>query len=170
VKPVNNAELNEVLRSLETYSGERRRFLESINWLDSNRDPFSVVSEILVQHLMGGQLAENQVQAGWDLIDENSEKVQIKYLANTREKWANEHDVKFPDGVDLFALVVFEQHAPQSVLVFNRAHVGSLCQRLKKRHGNQDSGIHLTQSNYQAILKEAAILEQQHLVSVFRID
>jgi hypothetical protein len=119
---------------------------------------------------MGGQLAENQVQAGWDLIDENNRKVQVKYLANTREIWANGHDVKFPNGVDLFALVVFEQHAPQSVLVFNRAHIGLLCRRLNKRHGNQDSGIQFTQANYRAVLKDAENMEQQHLISVFGID
>ena len=170
MKPVNNAELKDVLRSLNTYSSERRKFLESIDWLDSNRDPFSVASEILVQHLMGGQLADSQVQAGWDLIDESRKRVQIKYLANTREKWANGHDVKFPEGVDHFALVVFEQHAPQAVLVFNKFHIGSLCERLNKRHGNQDSEIQLTQSNYQVILKNAADMEQEDLVSVFRIN
>ena len=170
LRPINIAQFEELLESLEMYTSERRRFLKSINWPESNRDPFSVASELLVLHLLGGKLAENQVQKGWDLIDENNNKVQIKYLANTREKWVNGHDVKFPDGVDFFALVVFEHHAPQSVLVFNRAHIELLCRVLNKRHANQHSGIQLTQTNYQTIMNDVENLERQHLISVFRMN
>lgn len=167
--PVNNDDLKSVLKSLSTYSKERRRFLNSIAWTDSNRDPFSVASEVIVQHLLGGELARNQVQKGWDLMDARGRKVQVKYLANAGEKWVNEHHVEFPDGVDTFALVVFEQHAPRSILLFTKAHIAKLCNRLGKRHKNQDTGIQFTQANYRSVLEEATSLEQENLVSVYRI-
>ena len=169
MQPVNNDDPKVVLKSLGSYSKERRRFLKSISWTDSNRDPFSVASEIIVRHLLGGELARNQVQKGWDLIDATGRKVQVKYLANAGEKWTNEHHVKFPDGVDIFALVVFEQHAPRSILLFNKAHIAMLCDRLGKRHKNQDSEIQFTQVNYRSVLEEEIRLEQESLVSVYRI-
>ena len=169
MKPVNNVELTRVLKSLNAYSAERRRFLKSIDWLGSNRDPFSVVSEIIVQHLMGGQLAGNQVQARWDLIDANGREVQVKYLANTEKTWANAHDVVFPTGVGIYALVIFEAHSPQTVVVFNKEHIGHLCNRLDKRHGNQDRGIQFTQRNYLEVLQNVEKFELENLVSVFQV-
>ena len=169
MNPTNQDAMSRILKSLSKYSAERRRFLKASGWADSNRDPFSVVSESITICALGGRLAGNQVQARWDLIDAEGHQVQVKYLANSGDRWKNEHHVKFPVGVERYALVVFEQHLPRTLLIFRRDRLADLCRYLGKRHGNQHNEVQFTQHNYESVLASAYQLEKTGVLKILSL-
>ena len=57
----------ELLAALEKYRPARERLLSVLGPKMSNRDPLAEFAEHFVAALMGGQLAENPVQAYWDI-------------------------------------------------------------------------------------------------------
>jgi hypothetical protein len=86
------------------------------------------------------------------VIGEDGRKIQVKYLANPSDKWRNEHHIRFPDGVDDYALVVFENLNLRALVVFPRDTMNRVCRLLGKRHPKQDCELQLTRANYQRIL------------------
>lgn len=107
-----------LLQAMERYSMARAEFLRDLGIGDSNRDPLAEFSEYLVASLVGGSLATSRVQKGFDVVDPKGEFVQVRYLANSAERWVNEHPVVFTEGLDAYALVVFENLAPAGVVIF----------------------------------------------------
>jgi len=146
------ADLTVRLDSLHAYAKSRCGFLREIGVGDSCRDPLAEFSEWLVARQLNGRIADSRVQKGFDVIGEDGRKIQVKYLANPSSKWRNEHHIQFPDGVDDYALVVFENVDLRAVIVFARDHMSQVCSLLGKRHPKQDRELQLTRANYQKIL------------------
>lgn len=141
------------------YARGRQTLLDAIGLGASNRDPLSEFSEQLIAALLEGELAKNRVQRGWDLRTPDGRKVQVKYLANPGggETWINEIAIGFgtgPDDPDDFAVVFYEALLPASAIVFGRERLLEVCQRLRKRHPNQERTLQLTQVNYREILAD----------------
>lgn len=67
--------------AFDAYARARQKLLETIGVSGSNRDPLAEFSERLVAALLGGELATNRVQRGWDVLADGRH-VQVKYLAN----------------------------------------------------------------------------------------
>jgi hypothetical protein len=91
------------------------------------------------------------VQAGHDLGLLDGRTVQVRYLANPGETWVNEHLVHRIPGVDLYALVVFQQFAIVGVLVFPTGGLSGICAALGKRHPRRDEQLQFTRQNWWAI-------------------
>lgn len=125
----------------------------------SNRDPLAEFSERFVAGLLGGALAPNRVQAGYDVTLRDGRRVQVKYLANSTGPWVNEHHVRSLADVDHYTLVIYEAFELKAVLVFP-AHLTDVCRHLRKRHPRQDSELQLTRRNYEAICKDLDAYEQ----------
>jgi hypothetical protein len=68
------------------------------------------------------------------LVTADGIKVQVKYLANPTGTWRNGHSVIFPEGVDLYAIVIIEALEVTGIVIFSRATLAEVCQRLKKKH------------------------------------
>jgi hypothetical protein len=147
-QPADPAQLEVLLRSFETYRSARVRLLEVLNLAVSNRDPLAEFSEHLVQALLGGKLASNRVQKGYDLVIPSGERVQDRSLANPgTDRWVNEHHVRCGPGFDLYALVLYEAFTPAGVLVFP-ASLTAIGAALRKAHPGQDLNLQLTRANY----------------------
>lgn len=146
-----------LLASLAGYRRARQTLLEHLGLGDSNRDPLAEASEHLVAALLGGTLATNRVQKGWDLVTPDGQRVQVRYLANPGDRWVNEHLVDFRgDGCDRYALVVFEALQPKAVLVFSGGQMETVADALGKRHGHRDVTLQLTRRNYLHLLDDPA--------------
>lgn len=99
--------------------------------------------------LLDGVLANNRVQKGFDLTTADGNRVQVRYLANPSTTWVNEHLVDFRnDSCDRYALVVYEDLEPQSVLVFSKERLAEVARALGKRHEHADVMLALTRRNY----------------------
>lgn len=158
--PTDPGRLEALLTSLEAYCVARVRFLEMLDLAVSNRDPLAEFSEHLVQALLGGRLASNRVQKGYDLIIPSGKRVQVRYLANPgTTRWVNEHRVVWSPGFDLYALVLYESFTPVGVLIFPQdlAAIGAV---LRKVHPGQDRSLQLTHANYLAIRQHPARFEK----------
>jgi len=131
----------------ETYRYARLNLLNKIGIAESNKDPMSEFSEVLVSTLLGGKRAENRVQKGYDVLVEK-ERVQVKYLANPENKWINWHTIKFNEYMDKYALVYYEKLNPKAIFIFKVQNLSRLCQLLGKKHKNQDSELQFTKTNY----------------------
>jgi hypothetical protein len=140
-----------LLAALETYRPARRTFLAALDVPTSNRDPLAEFSESLVQALMGGALAKSRVQPGHDLVLADERAVQVRYLANTGPTWVNEHVVYRIAGVELYALVIFEEFAVVGVLVFPTAGLSPICAALGKRHPRREEQLQFTSRNWRTI-------------------
>ena len=122
---------------------------------ESMRDPLSEFAEALVAALSGDRLADSPVQKGWDLISAEGVTTQVRYVANPLGKWVNGHVIDFRSGgCDRYALVTFEDLVPVDVLIFERAGLGQVCQRLGKRHPNQDVTLQITPANIAQVKAE----------------
>jgi hypothetical protein len=122
-----------ILAAFEVYRQSRRHLLAMLGPADSQRDPLSDVGEWLVVELLGGKLAANRVQRGHDIISPKGERIQVKTLANPLNINRNSVPVEFKKGVDLFAVVLFEDFLPRLVIVFRRGSLGLLNQVLGNR-------------------------------------
>lgn len=151
--------VDDLIDALQAYRTARTVILDVLEIPSSNRDPMAEFSERFVAALLGGALAPNRVQAGYDVTLEDGGTVQVKYLANPAGPWVNEHHVRSLAGVDQYALVIFEAFELKAVLVFP-ADLTQVCGRLAKRHPRQDSELQLTRRNYQAICNEVDTYEQ----------
>jgi len=147
--------LNEFLSAFLSYRTARLEFLNYIGCVESNRDPLAEASEHLVALLTGGELVKNRVQKGYDVVGYDGERIQVKYLANPLNTGVNGHIIQFPDEADLYAVVVFENLLPRSVLVFTRESLGPAYDRLGKRHKGRGERLELTKVNTETILSNA---------------
>jgi len=139
---------------LGQYVCARRRLLDAIARPRSNRDPFAEWAEWLAAEVMHGTRAINPVQTGYDVELPDGVRVQVKYLANTSDgNWRNGHEVRFPEdpSVLLYALLVVLDLEPVHLLVFHRARLADLYDRLHKRHADQGQRLSLTKANYHKI-------------------
>jgi hypothetical protein len=100
-------------------------------------------------------MAASRVQRGFDVTTASGERVQVRFLANPSAQWVNGHVVDFTGDCDSYALVVFEDHRPLSVLLFQRGTFAAVCAALGKRHPRQDVQLQLTRANYQQLVEEA---------------
>jgi len=143
-----------LLAALEKYRPARERLLSVLGPKMSNRDPLAEFAEHFVAALMGGQLAENPVQAYWDIKLTDGAKVQVKYLVNSAhpgsKAWANEHLVRSLPGVDWYALVIIEGFKVSGVAAFP-PRLGGVCHALGKQHGDQDTTLQFGRRNWLAI-------------------
>ena len=152
-----NPEVGRLLDALRAYRRARDEFLNSLGCAESNRDPFSEFAEKLAVGAVGGTLAESRTQKGWDFMDLEDRRVQVRYLANPVDRWVNEHVVDFRDGgCDRYALVIFEGLDAKSLLVFDHGYLAAVCTALGKRHIDQEDTLGLTQANYRAITGDPA--------------
>ena len=145
-----------ILQLFEEYWTSRRSFLVGLGLPATNRDPLSEFSELLVLSLLGGTRAASRVQKGYDLIDDDGQRVEVKYLANPSEGWVNEHQVIMTEDRDLYALVIFEDLRPISVIVFPRM-LSAICAFLGKKHPGQETTLQLTRANYRRILSASEL-------------
>jgi hypothetical protein len=150
----NVGRLDVLATALADYRLARRRILGVLNLASSNRDPLAEWSENLVEALTGGKLAENRVQKDYDLTTPIGELIQVRYLANTDEKWVNEHLVTSLPGVHGYALVIFEAFTVVGVLLFP-PELARICSALKKKHPNQERTLQFTRRNWLAIRDDA---------------
>ncbi len=110
--------------------------------------------------LLAGELAASRVQKGYDMVTQTGERVQVRYLANPKDGWVNEHTVRFDKDVDRYALVVFEDLDLLVVLLFPRKPLPDICAALGKRHPDQERQLQFTQRNYRQVLSERHRFEQ----------
>lgn len=145
----------ELREALARYSQGRAELLEALGVKGSNRDPLAEFSERIVAALLGGKLATNRVQRGWDVIAAGR-RVQVKYLANpSDEVWVNEHHIVVTAEMDEYAIVFFEALLPVSVIVFPVDRLEAIGGELGKRHPNQATTLQLTRVNYRRLLADS---------------
>lgn len=140
-----------LVRGLDEYREARKRFLRLVGVAASNRDPLAEFSERLVQSLLGGDLASSRVQPYFDLTMEDGRRVQVRYLANSGERWVNEHLITRISDVDLYALVIYEDFCVAGVLVVPCTELAAVGALLGKRHGRQDETLQFTRRNWSAV-------------------
>lgn len=88
-------------------------------------------------------------------------KVQVRYLANPSSgTWVNEHRVHQILGVELYALVLFEDFQLVGVLVFPLDRLGPVCAALGKRHPDQNGQLQFTRRNWWAIRDDPRTFER----------
>lgn len=152
--PPNPQRFTALLDALAVYGVARQALLAELRLPATNRDPLAEVSEQLVQALLGGNLAASRVQPHWDLTLPDGAKVQVKYLANPSGSWVNEHVVRVSDGVQYYALVLFEAFTVVGVLILTTARLAAVHAALGKRHLRGEAELQLTRRNWQAIRDE----------------
>jgi hypothetical protein len=150
------SQVADLLTSYRSYARSRKQFLAASGLPDSCRDPLAEFSEVLVAAVLNASKADSRVQKGYDLTRPNGRKVQVKYLCNPSRGWINEHYVYFADGVDDYALVIFEGLDLRAVIIFVRESISQVAALLKKRHPKQEVSIQFTQRNYRTILTRQA--------------
>jgi hypothetical protein len=148
-----NPDVDRLLAALRTYRAARDDFLAVLGCVGSNRDPFAEFSERVAVAALGGTLASSRTQKGWDFIDSEGCRVQVRYLANPSGPWVNGHVVDFRgEGCDRYALVIFEALDAQSLIVFDHAYLADVGRALGKRHPGQEDTLQLGQANYRTIV------------------
>lgn len=136
------------------YAQGRAELLEALGIESSNRDPLAEFSERIVAALLGGELASNRVQRGWDVMADGHH-VQVKYLANPgNEVWVNEHHIVVTADMDDYAIVFFEALLPVSAIVFPADRLEAIGAELGKKHPNQATTLQLTRVNYRRLVGE----------------
>jgi hypothetical protein len=155
------ADLSHVQAAFDRYIQARNALLDELGLnRKSNRDPLAEFSEWLVAELVGGQRAESPVQADWDVQTPDDNKIQVKYLANSADKWVNEHTVIINERMNSYAIVIFEALLPQSVIIFPANNLAAVGAKLGKRHGNLDTTLQFTQANYRQIRNDTAAFKE----------
>lgn len=152
-----SADVESLLGALSAYRRARVEFLEAIDCVGSNRDPFAEFAERIALAALGGTMATSRTQKGWDFTDPQGLRVQVRYLANPAGRWVNEHRVDFRGaGCERYALLIIEAFEPKALVVFDAERLGSVCAVLGKRHGGQEHTLQLTQANYRALVSDPA--------------
>lgn len=150
----------DLLKSWTAYRDTRLSLLHGLGIPQSYRDPLAEFAEVLVARLVGGTLAENRVQKGWDVREPNGSTIQVKYLANTSMGgWVNWHTVEPTEHHDWWALVIYLDLMPNAVYLFPSGDLTSICAALGKRHGNQHTTLQFTKTNHEAISADPARFE-----------
>jgi len=146
----------DLIRAMARYRTARREFLVALGIPASNRDPLAEFSERLVAELVGGRLADSRVAKGFDVVDPDGRKIQVRYLANPEGAWVNEHLITFDDDLDFYALAIIEALEPTAVICFARDTLAQVCAHLGKRHPQQERTLQLTRVNAKACLSDRA--------------
>lgn len=142
----------DLLQSWSSYRDARLCLLGQMNIPHSCRDPLAEFSEVLVAQLVGGTLADNRVQKGWDVRESNGDTIQVKYLANgSTGGWVNWHVVEPTEHQDWWALVIYLDLMPKAVYLFPSGDLTEICAALGKRHGNQGTTLQFTKNNHRDI-------------------
>lgn len=153
-RDIDAARVTYLLSALAEYGVARERMLGVLGPRLSHRDPLAEFAEHFVASLLGGRLADNPVQAGWDVQLEDGGKVQVKYLINKADSsvtaWVNEHEVRMPRGLDWYALVIMEGFAVAGVVMF-RAGLRPVYEALGKKHPHPDTTLQFGRRNWLAI-------------------
>ena len=142
------ARTDDLLAALRQYRMARLALLSAIGTDGSNRDPLAEFAERIAHAQLGGTLASNRVQKGWDFLDPEGRTVQVRYVANPAGTWVNEPLVDFRGGCERFALVVYEALHARALVVFSAETIALVNARLAKRHRDLDVCLGLTQRNY----------------------
>ena len=149
----NRPNWQELRDAFERYARGRAELLEAIGVTSSNRDPLAEFSERLIAALLGGSLATNRVQPGWD-VQAGERQVQVKYLANGPDAWVNEHHIQVTSEMHDYAIVFFEALLPVTAIVFSCDRLLEIGAALRKKHPNQNTTLQLTRTNYLQLLAE----------------
>ncbi len=121
--------MDRLLGAWRIYRAARQAMLRVCGREDSNHDPLSKFAEALAAAHLGGQLAENPAQPGWDVALPTGENVQVKCLANSAEhNWTNGIRIAFPHDptVTQFCLLVVIDLEPKHLLIFRRGELEAL--------------------------------------------
>ncbi len=150
-------ERSRIFTAYQRYVETRHALLDALQlpWR-SNRDPLVEFSEWLVAELVDGTRAESPVQKDWDVRGPTGERIQVKYLANSAEHWVNEHEIRVNEGMDSYAIVIFEALLPEAVLIFPARNLETIGAALGKRHANLSTTLQFTQRNYYTIRSDIA--------------
>ncbi|NCO65016.1 MAG: hypothetical protein COW32_02290 [Candidatus Aquicultor secundus] len=154
-----NGYSDQIIAAYKQYRIARLDLLAHLELPSSNRDPLAEFSEWLVAFLVGGSLVNSRVQKGYDVIGPEGETIQVKYLANPKGKWVNEHRIYFSQEMDLYALVIFVDLEIAAALIFPKTSIGQVCQALRKRHPDQDVSLQLTQRDFNYITDNLQLFE-----------
>ncbi len=154
------AQLDDLRGPLMANRAARLQLLQALGCPASNRDPLAELSERLVARLVGGQLADSPVQKGYDVIGADGDKIQVTFLANPAGAWINEHHVKFTPDMDRYVVVFFDHLEPTFAIDFPKEGLAQVCQRLGKRHPNQDATLQLTRRNTKMIRQQREEFEK----------
>ncbi len=148
-------DLTRIQEVYNRYVEARNALLDELNLnRRSNRDPLSEFSEWLVAALLDGTRANSPVQKGWDVQTPDGKKIQVKYLANSAERWVNEHPIQISNLMDKYAIVIFESLLPQAIIIFPADNLAAVGNKLGKKHSNLDTTLQFTQANYRKIRNE----------------
>jgi hypothetical protein len=154
---MSDTDLSSILTVYHRYVEARQSLLDALQLgRRSNRDPLSEFSEWLVAALVGGTLAESPVQPDWDVKTLEGEKIQVRYLANSAERWVNEHEIRVNERMDSYAIVIFEELLPEAVIIFPARNLETVSTALGKWHGDIHIALHFTQANYRYIRNNAS--------------
>ena len=138
----------DLVRRYEKYRLARATFLRKLGTFESQREPRVEFAEHLVAAFVGGKLAADRNQPGWDVVGPNGERIQVRTLSNHwGNYWKNDHTVDFRGDCDRYALVVFDVHQLHSLFIFPREGNRRIYDLLKKRHGHPDATLQVTQAN-----------------------
>jgi len=166
---VHDRGLKALLNDFKKYRKARKALLEVLGCVDSNRDPLAEFSEKLAAHLLNASMAKSRVQKGFDLIGPNGQRIEVKYLTNPSGRWINWHVVSFNELRDRYALVYFQDLSPKEMFVFRKQGLRNVCRELGKRHGNTDSTLQFTKTNYEDITNNPEKFKKLG-VELFRIN
>lgn len=157
----NGSSIGELMKAWNRYRSARLDLLSHLHRPESRRDPSGEWSEMLVKQLLNGRFplkpdgqSVNPVQRSYDIILEDGTHIQVKSLSNPDGKWVNEHEIKFTGQVDTYAIVFFKNLRPEVIIVFPKHQLKYICERLGKKHGEQDIQLKLTQRDFELILAE----------------
>ena len=121
----------------------------------SNRDPFAEFAERIALAVIGGTMATSRVQKGWDFMDPEGRRVQVRYVANPEGEWVNGHVIDFRGGLcERYALLIVVAFEPKALLVFDAEHLGAVGMALAKRHGDLEHTLQLTQGNLATLVAD----------------
>ena len=146
-----------ILAVYKHYIEARSTFLDELQLKgQSNREPLVEFSECMVAALVDGTLADSRVQKGWDVKCLDGEKIQVKSLMNPSEQWINGHEICVNEGMDSYAIVIFEAFLPKAVIIFPARNLKAVGNALGKRHKNLDTTLQFTRANYRAICNDVS--------------
>ena len=130
------------------YRMARTVFLRKLNAFNSQREPRSELAEHLVAAEIDGLLSADRNQPNWDVLGPNGERVQVKTLSNATSNFmTNLIVLPFKGECTHCALLIFGAHWLQTMIIFPRKSLPELRTRFRKRHGNEETELHITQVN-----------------------
>jgi len=157
----------DIEHSLNKYVKSRHKLLATIGASDSNRDPLTELSEVIVRQRLDADRAENRNQEGWDLKQRDGSTVEVKSVSNRSNWFKNGILIKFPPTStnahhDLLAVVVIVDFLPQMILVFNETSANQCYTGLnkKKQVMEEHEVVELTAVNLRKIYKKNLDLSQ----------